>query len=118
MAAEKLTRPRLIQICCMLLLLIVAFVWRTLSYQQPRRYQCGDQNPCILQIEQHQVKVTKDENAIYLQITPAGSAISPVLLAGKGSVEQSTHGWTIHMPNSKGQLALEKNGYRYAEITF
>lgn len=46
MAAQKLTKGRFVQIIIMLTLLIVAFFWRTMTYNEVRRVNCVGQTEC------------------------------------------------------------------------
>ncbi len=57
MAAEKLTSARLIQIIIMMTLLVTAFVWRTLDYQDAE-----DQGVCLSSDKQCDFPVSDDKD--------------------------------------------------------
>lgn len=72
MPAQKLTKARLAQIIFMLALLIIAFVWRTMSYQSLQTINCSGKEICEFTIESTkivikringQIKVQTDENS-------------------------------------------------------
>ena len=50
MAAEKLTKQRLMQIVLMLTILIIAFVWRTVTYTDENTLECKGEVVCNVTI--------------------------------------------------------------------
>ncbi|TQQ51249.1 hypothetical protein FXE34_10065 [Vibrio cholerae] len=59
MAAEKLTKARLVQILVTLLVLISAFLWRTFSHESVTLITCGMEKPCQFDIEGKRVTVSQ-----------------------------------------------------------
>ncbi len=62
MAAQKLTRARLVQIIVMMILLITAFIWRTLEYKPSNNAELCDfkKNICELLIDGAILKIQKE----------------------------------------------------------
>ena len=65
MAAQKLTKGRLVQIFVMLVALIAAFTWRTVTYDQDETINCIVSKPCQITIDKHNVLIS-DNNLGYL----------------------------------------------------
>ncbi|MFA0553308.1 hypothetical protein AB4538_20910 [Vibrio lentus] len=65
MAAQKLTKGRLVQIIVMLVILIAAFTWRTVTYDQDETINCIVSKPCQITIDKHNVLIS-DNNLGYL----------------------------------------------------
>jgi len=61
MAAEKLTKHRLAQILLTLILLLVAFFWRTITYQELDYVSCDPAPKCSLFVNEQKITVTKIE---------------------------------------------------------
>ncbi|BAC94434.1 conserved hypothetical protein [Vibrio vulnificus YJ016] len=71
MPAQKLTKARLAQILIMLTILVVAFIWRSLSYQPLEEIDCSQKERCELTLDNskmiiyrasHQIKIQTDKN--------------------------------------------------------
>jgi len=60
MAAEKLTKHRLAQILITLSLLLVAFFWRTVTYEGMTTVECDLKTNCSLFVNDQKITVTKD----------------------------------------------------------
>ena len=58
MAAQKLTKGRLVQIIIMLVILIAVFTWRTVTYVNDETIDCIVSKPCQFGIEQHNVLIS------------------------------------------------------------
>ncbi len=61
MAAEKLTKHRLAQIVITLVLLLIAFFWRTITYTEINTVICNPQPNCSLFVNNQKITVTKDD---------------------------------------------------------
>ncbi|WP_114764451.1 hypothetical protein [Vibrio rhodolitus] len=79
MAAQKLTKGRFVQIIIMLTLLIVAFFWRTITYQDVIKVDCEGKNTCSFKV--NETEFTAKFEAEMLSISTQNS------------------GWTIHEAN-------------------
>lgn len=62
MAAEPLTKAKLVQLISMMAILLIAFVWRTLGYYQNQDvYHCDNlKQVCTLVVNQHEVKMIRE----------------------------------------------------------
>ncbi|MDA9556106.1 hypothetical protein N9R79_01200 [Vibrio sp.] len=83
MAAQPLTKGRLAQIIIMMIVLIVAFIWRTFEHTEERhieqQYTCALKPNCVLKIdnstlsikqmseEEFSISVKSNENWIFIQ---------------------------------------------------
>lgn len=61
MAAEKLTKHRLAQIVITLILLLIAFFWRTITYTEVTTVICNPQPNCSVFVNNQKLTVTKDD---------------------------------------------------------
>ncbi|WP_367986431.1 hypothetical protein AB2S62_07655 [Vibrio sp. NTOU-M3] len=59
MAAEKLTRVRFAQIIIMLTILVIAFFWRTWSYQEVHKFNCEIDNKCEFNVTTNHFVIDK-----------------------------------------------------------
>ena len=53
MPAQKLTPARLAQILIMLILLLIAFFWRTVTYEPSQSFQCQLETKCTINVNNH-----------------------------------------------------------------
>ncbi len=62
MAAEPLTKARLVQLISLMAVLLIAFIWKTLVYYQNQDvYHCPNlEQICTLVINQHEVKMIRE----------------------------------------------------------
>ena len=60
MAAQKLTKGRLVQIIVMLIILIAAFTWRTVTYDNNETVSCIVSKPCEFGIDNNNVCVSNN----------------------------------------------------------
>ncbi|WP_260258482.1 hypothetical protein [Vibrio intestinalis] len=67
MAAQKLTKARLIQILVMLSLLIIAFFWRTATYSQQHNVTCNLQQTCTFNVKGEQFSVVSKHGVIFVE---------------------------------------------------
>ena len=65
MAAEKLTKQRLIQIVFMLTILIIAFVWRTVTYTNETILDCKGEVVCSVTVSSHTLTISKIAMSTY-----------------------------------------------------
>lgn len=66
MAAQPLTRARLIQILLTMMLLIVAFVWRTVVFDD-EELECQSQQVCNFEFEERKLTLNWGEDSLKLQ---------------------------------------------------
>jgi len=106
MAAEKLTKHRLAQILITLSLLITAFFWRTITYQEIETIECVAEPKCSIFVNGENIYVTKDEqNKGVFTIYP----ISPdweVTFDGKTKVDGDKMTLTPNANNSDTGISL------------
>ncbi|SJL83115.1 hypothetical protein [Vibrio palustris] len=65
MAAEKLTKQRLMQIVIMMLLLIGAFTWRSWTYDEQKTLSCKGHEQCRIQVDSQMIEVFKTSMSSY-----------------------------------------------------
>lgn len=71
MAAEKLTKHRLAQILITLSLLLVAFFWRTVTYEDTTTVECNLKENCSVFVNDQKITVTKDNtNGTVITLQP------------------------------------------------
>lgn len=87
MAAQKLTKGRLVQIIIMLSLLIVAFTWRTINYKDEKNITCKLGETCEFQINETNLLVTNYSTGITLN-TPENLTIKAKIIEGSGNIVQ------------------------------
>ncbi|TKF22349.1 hypothetical protein FCV43_07770 [Vibrio genomosp. F6] len=87
MAAQKLTKGRLVQIIIMLSLLIVAFTWRTINYKDEKNITCKLRETCAFQINKTNLLVTNSSTGITLN-TPENLTIKAEIIDGTGNIDQ------------------------------
>lgn len=69
MAAEKLTKQRLIQIVFMLAILSIAFVWRTVTYTEVKTVECKGEQQCSVTVSSQKLTITRTALGTY-EISP------------------------------------------------
>ncbi|WP_117235467.1 hypothetical protein [Vibrio maerlii] len=72
MAAQKLTRGRIVQICITMAVLIAAFVLRTIEYRDVQQVSCNHNQTCKLIYGGNNIELSL--NSIDLQVTSDKSA--------------------------------------------
>ncbi len=100
MAAQKLTKGRFVQIIIMLTLLIVAFFWRTFTYQGDINIDCTGQKTCSFKVNGATFEATKTDKMLLLETQATGWIIQEI---DKQDGEQ--HAWQIPF-NPKQTLLL------------
>ncbi len=68
MAAQKLTKARLAQILIMLSLLVIAFFWRTFTYETNSTVDCSQKQRCDVTIGTEKVVITKRTDGFSLEL--------------------------------------------------
>lgn len=107
MPAQKLTRPRLIQILIMMALLLVAFFWRTATHKAPAVIECQQSSICVIHLHQQrlriqqqadgEVKITglpnqwKIVDPITNKATQTSASNQPIFVAPKPELTLVTH---------------------------
>ncbi|MBD1575610.1 MULTISPECIES: hypothetical protein [Vibrio] len=63
MAAEKLTKARLVQIFIIMIVLLTAFFWRSYQHEvkEETRFECHLNTPCSLQLDNTKLDITFSE---------------------------------------------------------
>lgn len=75
MAAQKLTKGRLVQIIVMLVILIAAFTWRTVTYDNNETVNCIVSKPCEFGIDNHNVLISADNLGYSIETSKTGKFI-------------------------------------------
>lgn len=75
MAAQKLTKGRLVQIIVMLVILIAAFTWRTVTYDRNETVNCIVSKPCQFGIDNHNVLISGDSSGYSIETSKTGKFI-------------------------------------------
>lgn len=108
MAAEKLTKARLIQIFIMMLVLVSAFIWRTLTHEK-RENVCTVPNNCTVSISSVIIDVvflnTDEESFTYY--LKSQEIIDISIVKGKGVVTLASEQWHITSQSTELKLQLE-----------
>ncbi|RQW63575.1 hypothetical protein [Vibrio viridaestus] len=68
MPAEKLTPQKLIHISIIMVILIVAFFWRTYSHSDNNDYQCEKRAQCSVTFQQTNIQLVTESGASYITI--------------------------------------------------
>lgn len=74
MPAQKLTKARLAQILIMLMVLVVAFFWRTFTHETPGRVDCSQKERCDVTISGQIITINRNTNGILIE-TPKSSSL-------------------------------------------
>lgn len=92
MAAQKLTKARLIQILVMLSLLIIAFFWRTATHSQQNKVTCNLQQTCTFNVKGSEFSVVAKHGVIFIETPNTGwkvaSEVQPLTLIQEENVWQ------------------------------
>ncbi|MDD9178720.1 MULTISPECIES: hypothetical protein [Aliivibrio] len=68
MAVEKLTGPRLFQLIFLLVVLITAFTWRTITYKDPMDSVKNDQDATVCNITEKSCAFNIDNNQVIIDV--------------------------------------------------
>ncbi|MDE1314097.1 hypothetical protein MEG05_07690 [Vibrio aestuarianus] len=97
MAAEKLTKHRLAQITITLIILVGAFIWRTLSYNNLEQKTCNPHPNCSVFVNGEKITIVKSaDNPLQLVLSPFSSE---VYIQTNGIITHNADYWLIQ-PNS------------------
>ncbi|MBF4432937.1 hypothetical protein ERJ77_00200 [Vibrio anguillarum] len=100
MASEKLTKHRFAQILITLLILLVAFFWRTFSYQNVDMTSCTPTPNCSVFVNEQEIIVIKDDKNPNQYII--GPRIPELEIHTNGTLIQHSDHWIIQ-PNSSNK---------------
>ncbi|WP_194435468.1 hypothetical protein [Vibrio fluminensis] len=103
MAAQKLTKGRFVQIIIMLTLLIVAFLWRTITYQDVITVNCGAQKQCNFKVNETQFTAKIESEMLSISASDSDWSIK-----GADIIQEEPKIWQIGLEESK-QLSLINN---------
>jgi len=67
MAAQKLTKGRLVQIVLMMVVLIAAFTWRTVTYDDHYSATCKLIDSCEINIDSHNILLSKHKDGFLIE---------------------------------------------------
>ncbi|MCG9597459.1 hypothetical protein L1D15_12105 [Vibrio sp. Isolate25] len=113
MAAEKLTRSRFAQIIIMLSLLITAFIWRTLTYNEQRNVDCELKPSCTFNVKNSSINASLEGSKVIVE-QPVGNW----RLSSDNSqlkIENKDDNWEIELP-SKEDFELTLQDLEEAQI--
>ncbi|WCE31305.1 hypothetical protein [Vibrio sp. SCSIO 43137] len=107
MAAEKLTKARLVQILVMMALLISAFTWRTITHVK-EDVACFVPNPCNISVGGQKIAFNPDEimpgNTSYQMVSKDGLNLQ--IESGEGVVKMTAERTIIHFTSQQVTLQL------------
>ncbi|MGF1710987.1 hypothetical protein L4C37_10490 [Vibrio kagoshimensis] len=105
MAAQKLTRGRLVQIIIMLSILLAAFTWRTITYKENDTLDCILGEPCEYSIDDHYVRLTKDILGVMIIASESGDFTVGSQKNGK-LVKKNAHTWLLTPQTQEFQIEI------------
>lgn len=108
MAAQKLTKGRLAQIIIMLCILIIAFTWRTATYNKEQNVTCNPKVACSIRMNNSDIVVTNNATDTTLNL-PENLIINVDILEGEGVIVQDRNRLTIMRQNEKMKLKITDN---------
>ena len=94
MAAQKLTKGRFVQIIIMLTLLIVAFFWRTMTYNEVVRVNCVGQTECNFDVNGSQFTATINGKMLEIRTSEMNW-----ILQGSEATSESNQLWKLAAQN-------------------
>lgn len=118
MAAEKLTKARLVQILIMMVLLISAFTWRTITHVK-EEVACFVPNPCNISVGGEEITFYSDGvvpgNTSYR--TVSNDDLNLQIKSGEGIVKNTAESTIIHFTSQQVTLQLSLSSeQRYLTI--
>jgi hypothetical protein len=120
MAAEKLTKYRLGQIIVILCVLVIAFIWRTYTYQNAKHINCIAHNPCRLNVEGKHITITKDiSNPALISVFPFEKHWTIEIEQGASSMvweEHKGHFQVTFKPSQADQFTLNTGANQYVVL--
>jgi len=118
MAAEKLTKLRLIQIFIMMLVLVTAFIWRTLTYDKQENV-CTVPNNCTVSASSAIIDVVfiNSDDELFTYDLKSHEIIDISIVKGKGIITRASEQWNITSQSTELTLQLEsKQSNHYLTI--
>ncbi|WP_375754022.1 hypothetical protein [Vibrio sp. HN007] len=107
MAAERLTKQRLVHILIMMIVLITAFFWRTFVHFQTV-VDCTPQKACISHIDGHQLEFIWNEDLKEYKSKVSGDLkLNVELTKGEGLLMQQQGSLTILLQSNMAQLKIK-----------
>ncbi|WP_394250902.1 hypothetical protein [Vibrio profundi] len=73
MAAQKLTKGRLVQIVLMMVVLIAAFTWRTVIYEEGYSASCKLIDSCEIKIDSHNILLSKHKGGFLIETSESAT---------------------------------------------
>lgn len=115
MAAQRLTKGRVIQIIVMLIILIIAFTWRTVLYQSDS-YQCEHQQICVIPFAGESLKMSYSAPLKHYQLQNPNQ-INIRFIAGQGKIVTNQNTVTITLTTPTAIITLDDDKMNKASIT-
>lgn len=105
MAAQKLTKGRLVQIIGMLVILIAAFTWRTVTYDNNETVSCIISKPCEFGIDNHNVLISGDSSGYSIETSKTGKFI--ISYDENGILEENkASGWALKTTDKASSITI------------
>ncbi|MCP3700157.1 MAG: hypothetical protein GY920_16635 [Aliivibrio sp.] len=113
MAIEKLTGPRLFQLIFLLVVLIAAFTWRTITYKEPTGGTKNNQNSTICNITEKSCAFNIDNNQVIIDVKERpilqNSEVSILVLGLSDAWKMEATGVKMNMGTLKFMLSNKQN---------
>lgn len=114
MAVEKLTGPRLFQLIFLLVVLIAAFTWRTITYKDPMESIKNNQNATICNITEKSCAFNIDNNQVIIDVKERpilqNTEISILVSGLTDAWEMEATGVKMNMGTLKFMPSVKQNG--------
>ncbi|MCF7504950.1 MULTISPECIES: hypothetical protein [Vibrio] len=105
MAAQKLTKGRLVQIIGMLVVLIAAFTWRTVTYDNNETVNCIVSKPCEFGIDKHNVLISGNSLGYSIETSETGKFI--INQNGSGILEEKgPSSWLLQTSDNTSSITV------------
>ncbi|MEC7939086.1 MAG: hypothetical protein VX212_00520 [Pseudomonadota bacterium] len=104
MAAQKLTKGRLVQIIVMLVVLLAAFTWRTVTYDN-ETITCIVSKPCEFGIDNNNVSISGDSQGYSIKTSKTGKFI--ISYNGNGVLEsKGASSWLLQTNDETSSITV------------
>ena len=103
MAAQKLTKGRFIQIIIMLTLLVVAFFWRTYTYDMSKKVTCDLQQSCSFYVNGTEFIAAKTADNIEIVTSNSDWEIQTEAVNSKAN-----NSWQVQLVNIKSKESYKR----------
>lgn len=105
MAAQKLTKGRLVQIIVMLVILLAAFTWRTVTYDNNETITCIVSKPCEFGIDNNNVSISGDSQGYSIETSKTGKFI--INYDGSGVLEsKGASSWLLQTNDKTSSITV------------